>query len=163
MVFWPVTGSDSSFSFDIMEWKISSIVVGIDGSAGSRRAAAHAAAMARHWDANLKMVTVVRPPEGWWGLDGAPPSPEALSAAMVKGQQQILRDVENDLALEGVSYQTVEELGEPASRLMAVCEDCDADILVIGRRGAGLAERMLLGSTADRLTHMSACPVLVVP
>jgi nucleotide-binding universal stress UspA family protein len=49
------------------------------------------------------------------------------------------------------------------SRLIAVCEINDADLLVIGRRGAGLAERVILGSTADRLTHLAPCPVLVIP
>lgn len=146
-----------------MDWQIRTIVTGIDGSEGSRRAAEHAVAMARHWGASLKIVTVVRTPEGWWGIGGAPPSPEALSDALVEGQQRILREVEEQLDLEGVDYETVEELGDPVSRLVAVCDVNEADVLVIGRRGAGLAERVILGSTADRLTHLASCPVLVVP
>jgi nucleotide-binding universal stress UspA family protein len=146
-----------------MDWQIETIVTGIDGSEGSQRAARHAAAMARHWGAKLKIVTVVRTPEGWWGIGGAPPSPEALSEALVEGQQQILKEIEDLLDLEGVDYETVEELGDPVSRLIAVCDDNEADVLVIGRRGAGLAERVILGSTADRLTHLATCPVLVVP
>lgn len=146
-----------------MDWQISTIVTGIDGSEGSQRAAEHAVAMARHWGAKLELVTVVRTPEGWWGIGGAPPSPEALSTALVEGQQQILREIEEHLDLEGVDYETVAELGDPVSRLIAVCEVNQADVLVIGRRGAGLAERVILGSTADRLTHLASCPVLVVP
>lgn len=111
----------------------------------------------------MKLVTVVRTPEGWWGIGGAPPSPEALSSALVEGQQQILKEIEENLDLEGVDYETVEELGDPVSRIIAVCDNKDADLLVIGRRGAGLAERVILGSTADRLTHLAECPVLVVP
>jgi nucleotide-binding universal stress UspA family protein len=146
-----------------MDWKISNVVVGIDGSEGGLRAAEHAVALARHWQASLKLVTVVRTPEGWWGLGGAPPSPEALSAALIEGQQKVLSDVEESLDLTGVDYETVEELGDPVTRLMAVCKATQADLLVIGRRGAGLAERVILGSTADRLTHLASCPVLVVP
>ena len=146
-----------------MEWTISTVVAGVDGSDGSRRAAQAAAAIARHWEAALKLVTVVRTPEGWWGIGGAPPSPEALSQALVEGQQKVLKEVEEHLHLEGVNYETVEELGEPVSRLIAVCESVEADLLVIGRRGAGLAERVILGSTADRVTHLAPCPVMVVP
>lgn len=146
-----------------MDWQISTVVTGIDGSEGSVRAAQHAAAIARHWGASLKLVTVVRTPEGWWGIGGAPPSPEALSSALVESQQQILKEIEESLDLEGVDYETVEELGDPVSRIIAVCDNKDADLLVIGRRGAGLAERVILGSTADRLTHLAECPVLVVP
>lgn len=146
-----------------MDWQISTIVVGVDGSEGSRRAAEHGVAIARHWGAHVKLVTVVRTPEGWWGIGGAPPSPESLSTALVEGQQEILKDFEEHLDLEGVDYETVGELGDPVSRLLAVCEDNEADMLVIGRRGAGIAERVILGSTADRLTHLATCPVLVVP
>jgi len=146
-----------------MDWQISTVVVGVDGSEGSKRAAEHGAAIARHWGAHLKLVTVVRTPEGWWGIGGAPPSPESLSTALVEGQQRILSDFEEHLDLEGVDYETVSELGDPVGRLLAVTETASADMLVIGRRGAGLAERVILGSTADRLTHLASCPVLVIP
>lgn len=146
-----------------MEWQVSTIVVGVDGSEGSERAAQHAAAIARYWKAKLLLVTVVRTPEGWWGIGGAPPSPEALSAALIEGQQKILADVEAGLDLEGVDHELIEELGDPVSRLIAVAEANGADMMVVGKRGAGLAERMLLGSVADRLCHLAPCPVLVVP
>ena len=146
-----------------MDWQVNTVVAGVDGSDGSRRAAEHAAAIARHWKAKLLLVTVVRTPEGWWGIGGAPPSPEALSAALIEGQQKILTEIEEHLDLEGVEHETIEELGDPVSRLVDVCEQNDADLLVIGRRGAGLAERIILGSVADRLCHLATCPVLVIP
>ena len=148
---------------DIMDWNLKTIVVGIDGSEGSDRAAEHGVAIARHWEATLLLVTVVRTPEGWWGIGGAPPTPEALSAAIIEGQQKVLGDIKDHLNPEDVDYKTVEELGDPVSRLLAVVEINEANLLVIGRRGAGLAERVVLGSTADRLTHLASCPVLVVP
>jgi len=146
-----------------MEWQVSTIVVGVDGSPESVRAAEHAVGIARHWRAKLLIVTVVRTPEGWWGIGGAPPSPEALSAALIEGQQKILAEMEASLDLDGVDYETIEELGDPVSRLLAVCEAEKADLLVVGRRGAGLAERVILGSVADRLCHLSPCPVQVTP
>ena len=146
-----------------MEWNLKTIVAGIDGSDGSTRAAERAVAMAKHWNAKLLLVTVIRPPEGWWGIGGAPPTPEALSTAIVEGQQQIITAAEESLPLEGVDYETVEELGDPTSSLLAVCERREADIVVIGRRGSGLAERVLMGSVADRIVHHSEIPVLVVP
>lgn len=146
-----------------MDWQVNTVVAGVDGSEGSRRAAEHAAAIARHWSAKLMLVTVVRTPEGWWGIGGAPPSPEALSAALIEGQQKILSEIEGHLDLDGLEHETLEELGDPVSRLVDVCEQNDADLLVIGRRGAGLAERIILGSVADRLCHLAPCPVLIIP
>ena len=146
-----------------MDWHPQTILVGIDGSEGSTRAAAHAAAIARHWDARLLLVTVVRAPEGWWGIGGAPPAPEALAEALARGQKEILSEVTNQVDLEGINHETIEDLGDPAGRLIAVAKDENADLMVIGRRGAGLAERVLLGSVADRVAHHSDVPVLLVP
>jgi nucleotide-binding universal stress UspA family protein len=146
-----------------MAWQPKVIVVGVDGSETSTEAARIAADMARTWRAKLYMVTVVRPPEGWWGIGGAPPSPEALSTAIVAGQQEVLRDAEAEIDLSGVEYETVEELGDPSWKIIEVAEERQADVIVIGKRGAGLAERVMLGSVADRLSHHSPVPVLVVP
>jgi nucleotide-binding universal stress UspA family protein len=146
-----------------MVWNPNAIIVGVDGSDTSTRAAQIAAEIARARQAKLVLVTVVRPPEGWWGIGGAPPTPEALSTALVEGQQQILKESEENLPLDGVDYETVEELGDPTSRLIAVAEERDAGLIVIGKRGAGLAERVMLGSVADRLCHHSPVPVMVVP
>ena len=146
-----------------MDWKPKSVFVGIDGSETSTGAAEIATEIARAQQAKLVLVTVVRPPEGWWGIGGAPPTPEALSAALVEGQQQVLRESEEHLPLDGVDYETVEELGDPTSPLIAVAEEKEAGLIVIGTRGAGLAERVMLGSVADRLCHHSPVPVMVVP
>ena len=146
-----------------MNWQPQSIVVGVDGSDTSRAAAEHAVSLARVWKVKVYLVTVVRTPEGWWGLGGAPPSPEALSTALAEGQAQILNELEGELDLDGVDYETVEELGDPHARLIAVAEANQAGLIVIGRRGAGLAERVMLGSVADRVSHQSPVPVLVVP
>jgi nucleotide-binding universal stress UspA family protein len=43
------------------------------------------------------------------------------------------------------------------------CEDNEADLLVIGRRGAGIIERFVMGSVADRLAHYAPCPILIIP
>ena len=146
-----------------MKWNPSTVVAGVDGSEGGQRAAEHAAELARRWGARLLLVTVVRTPEGWWGLGGAPPTPEALSSALIEGQRQILDEVEGSLDLDGIEHSTIEELGDPVNRLIAVCEEQKADILVIGRRGAGLVERVIVGSVADRLCHLAPCPILLVP
>lgn len=146
-----------------MNWQPKTVAVGIDGSETSTKAAEVATEIARTWKAKLLIVTVVRTPEGWWGIGGAPPSPEALSAALVEGYEEVLTQTEEALALDGVDYETIQELGDPSSKLIEVAEDRAVDLIVIGRRGAGLAERIMLGSVADQLCHHSPVPVMVVP
>lgn len=144
-------------------WKPDVVVVGIDGSEQSIRAAGVAAALARQNDARLYVVTVVRPPEGWWGIVGSPPPADALTSSMSKAQQSILDVAIGQLDLEGLHWEAMEEIGEPAAALADVCTERNADLLVVGRRGAGIVERLVMGSVADRVAHYAPCAVLIIP
>lgn len=146
-----------------MEWNIGTVVVGVDGSEQSLEAAHLATSMAHRFQARLLIATVVRPPEGWWGIGGAPPPPDAFAAAVVEGRRRILDQAEKALDLDGLDYDTVEEVGDPAGELSELCRREEADLLVVGRRGAGLVERLVVGSVADRVAHIAPCPVLTVP
>lgn len=144
-------------------WEPRLIVAGVDGSEQSNRAAGVGAALARVRGARLVIVTVVRPPEGWWGIVGSPPTAEALGDSLSDAQRDVLDATVAALDLEGVDYRTREEIGDAAVQLVAVCEELDADLLVVGRRGSGLLRRMVVGSVANHLIHESTSPVLVVP
>jgi nucleotide-binding universal stress UspA family protein len=146
-----------------LDWDINTVVTGVDGSDHSLGAAQRATSIARRFDARLLIVTVVRPPEGWWGIGGAPPTPDAFSAAIVEGRRKVLDQAEASLDLEGLTYDTVEEVGDPAIQLSEVCRAEGADLLVVGRRGTGLVERLIVGSVADRVAHTAPCAVLTVP
>ena len=145
------------------EWPPTVVVVGADGSAPSQDAAAVAAKMARRNKAKLYLVTVVRPPEGWWGVVGSPPPAASLGKALSKAQREVLDRTVAALDLEGVDWETAEEIGDPAMALAEFCRSRGAHVLVVGRRGAGLIERLVMGSVADRVAHIAPCPVLVVP
>ena len=144
-------------------WNARTIVVGVDGSSQSRHAAALAATLARASEAKLHLMTVVRPPEGWWGIVGSPPTPTALSKTLTDAQREILDAVVSQIDLDGVEYETIEDIGDPARMLLEYATRVDADVMVIGRRGAGLLERIMLGSVANRVVHDAECPVLLVP
>ena len=144
-------------------WDPGTIVVGVDGSEQSRHAAALAASIARSTGADLHLMTVVRPPEGWWGIVGSPPTSTALGNTLMDAKQQILDSMLEDLDLTGVEFQVVKNIGDPAGVLVEYSKEVEADLLVVGRRGAGLIERVMLSSVANRVVHDSECPVMVVP
>lgn len=144
-------------------WSIGDVVVGVDGSDQGRRAAEAATVLARAHGARLHVVTVVRPPEGWWGVVGSPAPAAALAASMEQAQRTVLDTTLEQVDMADLDPIVVEEIGDPASALVAYCTENQVDVLVVGRRGAGLVERVLVGSVADRLVHDAPCPVLVVP
>jgi nucleotide-binding universal stress UspA family protein len=139
------------------------VVAATDGSEGSLRAAHVAASLAQKNESKLYVITVVRPPEGWWGVGGAPPTATALAKALDEAQHDVLDLTVKDLDTEGIEVQTVEELGDPAATIISFCSEVEADLLVVGRRGAGVIERFVMGSIADRLAHYAHCPVLMIP
>ena len=144
-------------------WEPRLIVAGVDGSEQSMRATGVAASLARARTAKLVIVTVVRPPEGWWGIVGSPPTAEALGDSLADAQRDVLDATMASVDLEGVDYDTREEIGDASAQLIEVCRELDADLLVVGRRGSGLLRRMVVGSVANHLVHEASCPVIVVP
>jgi nucleotide-binding universal stress UspA family protein len=144
-------------------WNPRIIVVGVDGSDQSIEAARVAGALARCHSAKVIVVTVVRPPEGWWGIVGSPPTAEALGDSLSDAQRDVLDRTLRSVDFSGVDYETQEEIGEPSARLIDVGARVDADNRVVGRRGAGILRRMVVGSGANHVVHESPCPVLVVP
>lgn len=144
-------------------WDVVNVVVGVDGSEQSCHAAAIGADIARKNNAVLHLVTIVRPPEGWWGIVGSPPTPSALSKSLTDAQREILDSVVASIDLTGLEVIQVEDVGDPARMLLDYADRVDADVMVIGRRGAGLIERIMLGSVANRVVHDTQCPVVMVP
>jgi nucleotide-binding universal stress UspA family protein len=74
---------------------------------------------------------------------------------------------------ESLLAETAKELGQPGLRrvcLSGTAAECitelaaaeGADLIVVGSKGRGAVARMLVGSTTDRLIHISTRPVLVV-
>lgn len=144
-------------------WNAQLIVVGVDGSDASVDAALVATSLARSTGAKLHIVTVVKPPEGWWGIVESPPTAEALGNALEEAQRKVLDLTTSRIDLSDIEHQTVEEIGDPGRSLAAYCHDNGADLLVIGRHGAGLFDRVTIGSVTHRLLHDAPCPVMVVP
>ena len=144
-------------------WDPVQIVLGVDGSDQSMRAARVAAGMAKSHGSKLHVVTVVRPPEGWWGVVGSPPPADALSASMERAQRSVLDKTLAGIDADGIDVVVTEEIGDPASALSAYCEQVEAGLLIVGRRGAGMVERLVMGSVADRLAHHAPCALMIVP
>jgi nucleotide-binding universal stress UspA family protein len=144
-------------------WDPKRIIVGVDGSEQSINAARVAASLARARDATLLIVAVVRPPEGWWGIVGSPPTAEALGDALSNAQRDVLDRTLDQVDLAGIDYDTAEEIGDPSQQLIEACQRLEADLLVVGRRGAGPLRRMVVGSVAGHVVNEAPCPVLIVP
>lgn len=62
----------------------------------------------------------------------------------------------------GTEFSCHVRFGEAASEIVHRADEIDTDLLVIGAHGGNFFSDLLLGNTADRLTHLCKCPLLVV-
>jgi nucleotide-binding universal stress UspA family protein len=136
-----------------------SIVVGVDDSAGAAAALRWAAAEARLRGAALTVVHAYYRPAAYWGTtpdatDGEPERRHArqvLDAALHRAVDDLA-----DLPVRGVLHA-----GRAARGLIEAA--AEADLLVLGTRGAGGFEGLLLGSTAEHGARHASCTVVLVP
>lgn len=138
------------------------IVVGVDGSAGSRAALAFAVAEAgRRGGAVLRAVSVWQYP--YIALAPAPlggavaPATEMQAAA-----EEALATVLAEAALpEGLEVERVVREGSAAHVLLDEAES--AALLVVGARGHGGFTGLLLGSVATQCVNHARVPTAVIP
>jgi nucleotide-binding universal stress UspA family protein len=62
----------------------------------------------------------------------------------------------------GLEAVTHARRDDPAEALIAVAEEQDAELLVVGSGGMSRASRFLLGSVANKVSHHAPCSVLIV-
>ena len=139
------------------------IVVGVDGSEGSKHALAWAAEEARLRHAPLAVVLAWQLPATFdTGAAWVHMSSEVIDDVRKLAQQR-LDDVCSELAslLEGVDVDRRVVEGATAPALIEAAEN--ADLLVVGTRGHGGFAGLLLGSVSQQCAHHSPCPIVIIP
>ena len=133
------------------------ILVAVDGSDNSLRAAEKAAEIASNFHSEIVLLHVIQPAESayYTGL------PTTEDAEREKGEQKLHRAKEACLKV-GLTPELQVNLGNPAEVILNVSE-MGYDLVVVGTRGIGALARFLMGSVSTRVVQFSKSPVLVVP
>lgn len=63
---------------------------------------------------------------------------------------------------EGVEVFTHALFGDPAKAIVAMAEDVDAELIIVGTHGRRGIKRLVLGSVAEEVMRSASCPVLVM-
>ncbi len=135
------------------------IVVGYDGSPGSRLALAWAAETARVQDKHLTIVHSVNVAAvpAYPAMDLGQLEPALAHAAKTLVDDGAVRAAET---LDASQVETQYWLGSPAAQLVDASKE--ADLVVVGSRGRGRVLAGLLGSTSYAVAAHAKCPVVVV-
>jgi nucleotide-binding universal stress UspA family protein len=148
---------------------IKTILVPTDFSEHAQRAFEKACDLARQLGAKLHLLHVqtgsalrIAVKEGL--IDGCS-TDEELQKAVAELTEQRFSQVLAGVDCSQVSIEQVCRRGEPGAVIAAYATEIGADLVVVGRRGAGLLQDMreaVIGSVAESAIRKSPCPVLVV-
>jgi nucleotide-binding universal stress UspA family protein len=134
------------------------ILVGVDGSDTSMRAAAYACGLARRQHCHLVAAYVVTPSAWAWVIPGAG---ALLQSTLNEIEAEVRREIRRLAEESRIPVSFLSRLGNPYPCLRAVAEEVQADIVVVGA-SAKRAHRMV-GSIATRLVRLGRWPITVVP
>jgi nucleotide-binding universal stress UspA family protein len=137
------------------------ILVGVDDSITSLRAAAYGAGLARRQGASVTIVYVAPVAS----LGAATPGGADLAAAQRQAGHQIAEDLrrraEEGSRDLGISITFIATEGDPFTELRRIADEIRADAVVVG--ASKQAGHRLIGSLAVRLVRAGRWPVTVVP
>ncbi|MEV4283343.1 universal stress protein [Actinoplanes xinjiangensis] len=139
------------------------IVVGVDGSQGSKTALKWAMNQAHLTGATIEAITAWQDPAqlgtayGWTSVafEG-----DTYATTMVKALDDTIAEATAQMSHPVTVLAHVVE-GHPAEALLQAA--AGAELLVVGSRGHGTFAGILLGSVSQRCIQHAPCPVIVVP
>jgi len=148
------------------------LIAAVDGSEHSARAASVAAGLAKDMGRPLTLLYVLPMPgpEDVVSLDtvkGALVDPTSLTPEVmeeVKRQAgaKVFAVARAAIDEQGVEIDEMVVTGVVVPEILRVAEELKPALLVVGRRGVGRLEELLLGSVSNKLVHQRSIPVLVV-
>ena len=137
------------------------ILVGVDGSWGSREAIRSAADLAKSTGSRLILATAV-----YFHKALGAPELQAQVAAWEEEENErsakVLGKMAGVLRRRGAAVETLVLSGSPAEALCEEARSAEVDLVVVGHRGRGGLRRVLPGSVAVRLVEVCPKPVMVV-
>jgi nucleotide-binding universal stress UspA family protein len=137
------------------------LVCGVDDSEEARHAAKVAGGLAERLGLELVLVTVA-PAVTQPGVGAAVGGHERLVQSEREDAEALLDRIASESGLSGSPRHRV-EFGDPAGRLLEVCQEEEAQLVVLGSRGRGKMRRALLGTVSTEVAAKAPCIVVIVP
>ncbi len=148
---------------------ISTLMVAIDGSSHSMRAADIAFEIAAAVKAKVVLLHVAKPREipdamrQFAEADNFPQQEVDLLELLKRGAENMLKDAANKARSVGVQDIEFEVREGPIARtIISRSEHHNTDLIALGSRGMGDLEGYLRGGVSHRVELLAKCPVLIV-
>ena len=136
------------------------LLVPLDGSTLSEAALELAGEVAETLRAELVLLRVVEPADGFaaLGLSYLP----ARSQAVLDEAEAYLDGISTSPSIAGRATTRLIAAGDPAAKIADIAHDQDVDLIVMSTHGGGGLTRLTMGSVATAVLHRSSTPMLLV-
>lgn len=143
------------------------ILLATDGSQHAILAAKQALAIAKDMGAEVTILNVAPIPvitllNYYPSMIEPDILPQQVEERLEDQAKKILEDAKKIFEESGVKAGTQLEFGHPADTICQVAKDGNFDLLVMGSRGYGDIQSLLLGSISHKVIQCVHIPVLVV-
>lgn len=180
------TQEHNFISQDGYEMKLRKILVGCDFSPDSKLAFDYGLSLAQEFKAELYLTHAIKPTEyielkasNYIGIiprdyvSWHTPDYFELQRRLIEEKREKINKLRSSLERQ-LYFMVPEEsrswcspytpvlTGEPYKELIKYAKEQEIDIIVLGIRGHTLWEKLLVGSTTDRIIRRAPCPVLAV-
>jgi nucleotide-binding universal stress UspA family protein len=133
----------------------------VDDSDGARHALAYADVLAKRFGLELLLVHV-EPPTEAPGVSAAPAGQQRLHEEELHDAESLLARLAQEAGLTpAVRRRTA--IGSAGRRVVEICSEEGASLVVLGSRGRGGLTSALLGSVSSEVAASSPCACVVVP
>jgi nucleotide-binding universal stress UspA family protein len=139
------------------------ILLATDGSEEAELAALRAVELAEATDSELHVVHVGVVPTFLQSYPGTLGYERRLYEQIEEESRELLRKESWRVKAAGGTVAGAHlRMGAVALEIVALAEELQADLIVMGCRGLGAVRRALMGSVSDSVVRHAHCPVLVV-
>jgi nucleotide-binding universal stress UspA family protein len=140
---------------------LETIAVGTDGSDTASKAVDFAMDLAEKYGARLVVASSYQPVSEDRLRKEQSDAPQDIQWSINPSEDvdSTLRAVEEQAKERGLKTTSEAREGDPADVLVAIAEDQNADLLVVGNKGM---QRRILGSVPNSVSHKAPCSVVIV-
>ena len=137
---------------------INKILLATDFSPESQKALKCAISLAQRYDCKLFVTHAIPEDASLTAGDAS----QALTENARRNARKSMIELEQTEALQSLPYNVVMQFGETWEVLARVAADEDIDLIVMGTHGSGGIDKLMLGSTAEKVVRHATSPVLTV-
>jgi nucleotide-binding universal stress UspA family protein len=143
---------------------IARILVPVDFSEHSDRAVEYAVAMGKHFGASVELFHVVEDPfeSGGWGSEVYVSDLDGLRAQALDEAKARIERCRSAIPAGDVPIIATVRMGHVANTIVEYAAAVPADLVVMGTHGRTGLAHFIIGSVAERVVRLAACPVLTV-